>query len=121
MRTRVITGVHALVFTDDADGVRRFFRDVLDFPSVDAGDGWLVFALPPAELGIHPDGAHRHELSLMCDDIEVTVAELKAKGVEVTRPLVDEGFGLVTAIRIPGGELTLYEPRHATAIDAGPR
>jgi predicted enzyme related to lactoylglutathione lyase len=122
MRTRVITGVHALVFTDDADGVRRFFRDVLDFPSVDAGDGWLVFALPPAELGIHPDGAYRHELSLMCDDIEVTVAELKAKGVEVTRPLVDEGFGLVTAIRIPGGgELTLYEPRHATAIDAGPR
>jgi catechol 2,3-dioxygenase-like lactoylglutathione lyase family enzyme len=110
----VITGVHALIFTREAEALRAFFRDVLEFPSVDTGDGWLIFTLPPAELGIHPDeGQARHELSLMCDDVHATVAELKRKGVEVIRPISDEGFGLVTSMRIPGGdELTLYEPRH---------
>ena len=114
----MLAGVHALIFTTDADGVRAFFRDVLELPSVDAGGGWLIFALPPAELGIHPtDGEGRHELTLMCDDIHATVEALSRKGVEFTRPVSDEGFGLVTALRIPGGgEVTLYEPRHPTAV-----
>jgi predicted enzyme related to lactoylglutathione lyase len=112
----VINGVHALIYTKDAEALRAFLGDVLGFSSVDAGGGWLIFALPPAELAAHPaEGDGRHELFLMCDDIEVTTAELKDRGVEFTGPVTDEGFGLVTAIRLPGGgELGLYEPRHAT-------
>ena len=112
----MISGAHAVIFTPDAEGLRAFLRDVLGFPSVDAGGGWLIFALPPAELAVHPtEGDPKHELYLMCDDIEATTAELKAKGVEFTRPVSDEGFGLMTAIRLPGGgELGLYEPRHLT-------
>jgi catechol 2,3-dioxygenase-like lactoylglutathione lyase family enzyme len=112
----VITGAHAIIFTHDAEAVRAFFQDVLGFPSVDAGGGWLIFALPPAELAAHPvDEAGHHELYLMCDDVHATVAELEAKGVEFTRPITDEGFGLMTAIRLPGGgELGLYEPRDPT-------
>jgi catechol 2,3-dioxygenase-like lactoylglutathione lyase family enzyme len=117
----VITGVHAIIFTSDAEGVRAFFRDVLDFPSVDAGGGWLIFALPPAELAAHPtqdDG--RHELYLMSDDIRATVAELKAKGVEVSEEISDQGFGLMTSLILPGGgELALYEPKHASPLSHG--
>ena len=110
----MITGAHAIVYSRDADADRAFFRDVLGFPSVDAGGGWLIFALPPAELAAHPaDAGGRHELYLMCDEIESTVAELQAKGVEFTAPVSDQGFGLLTSIRLPGGgELGLYEPRH---------
>jgi catechol 2,3-dioxygenase-like lactoylglutathione lyase family enzyme len=110
----VITGAHAIVYSRDADADRAFFRDVLGFPSVDAGGGWLIFALPPAELAAHPaDAGGRHELYLMCDEIESTVAELKAKGVEFTSPVSDQGFGLLTSLKLPGGgELGLYEPRH---------
>jgi predicted enzyme related to lactoylglutathione lyase len=116
----MITGVHAIVFTHDADAVRAFFRDVLELSSVDAGGGWLIFALPPAELAAHPaEGAGHHELYLMCDDVHATARELAVKGVELSRPVSDEGFGLMTAIRMPGGgELGLYEPRHPTAIPA---
>jgi catechol 2,3-dioxygenase-like lactoylglutathione lyase family enzyme len=112
----VITGAHAVMFTRDADGLRAFLRDVLGFESVDAGGGWLIFALPPAELAAHPsDGDTSIELYLMCDDVEATVAELQAKGVQFTRPVSDEGWGLVTAMRVPGGgQLGLYEPRHPT-------
>ena len=83
-------------------------------PSVDAGGGWLIFALSPAEPAAHPaDAGGRHELYLMCDEIEATVADLQAKGVEFTAPVCDEGFGLLTALELPGGgELGLYEPRH---------
>jgi catechol 2,3-dioxygenase-like lactoylglutathione lyase family enzyme len=117
----VITGVHALIFTEHADAVRAFFRDVLGFPSVDAGDGWLIFGLPPAELGVHPAGGYRHEISLMCDDLEGTVDELRRKGAEFSQPIMDEEFGRVTAIRMPGGgELMLYEPRHPTAPGHSP-
>ena len=110
----MITDAHAIVYSRDADADRAFFRDVLGFPSVDAGGGWLIFALPPAELAAHPaDAGGRHELYLMCDEIESTVAELQAKGVEFTAPVSDQGFGLLTSIRLPGGgELGLYEPRH---------
>jgi catechol 2,3-dioxygenase-like lactoylglutathione lyase family enzyme len=110
----VITGAHAIVYSRDADADRAFFRDVLGFPSVDAGGGWLIFALPPAELAAHPaDAGGRHELYLMCDEIESTVADLQAKGVEFAAPVSDEGFGLLTSLKLPGGgELGLYEPRH---------
>jgi catechol 2,3-dioxygenase-like lactoylglutathione lyase family enzyme len=110
----MITGAHAIVYTRDPEADRAFFRDVLGFRSVDAGGGWLIFALPPAELAAHPsdDGGH-HELYLMCDDITATVADLESKGVELARPVSDEGFGLLTALVLPGGgELGLYEPRH---------
>jgi catechol 2,3-dioxygenase-like lactoylglutathione lyase family enzyme len=110
----MITGIHAIIYTTEADRLRAFVRDVLDFPSVDAGDGWLIFALPPAELAAHPaEEGGRHELYLMCDDIHATVEELKQKGVEFTQPIDDQGFGLITRATIPGaGELGLYEPRH---------
>jgi catechol 2,3-dioxygenase-like lactoylglutathione lyase family enzyme len=118
----MITGVHALIFTTDAEADRAFFRDVLELRSVDAGDGWLIFALPPAELAAHPaDHDGHHELYLMCVDVHSTVEALKAKGVEFTRPISDEGFGLMTAIRLPGGgELGLYEPRHPTPLSPSP-
>ena len=114
----MIIGTHAVLYTKDADADRAFLRDVLGFSNVDAGDGWLIFKLPPAELGIHPDEeGGRHELYLLCDDIEATVADLEAKGVEVVRPATDQGWGILTAIRLPGGgELGLYEPRHPTAF-----
>jgi len=109
----MITGVHAIQFTRDADALRAFLRDTLELPSVDAGRGWLIFGLPPAELAAHPGDALGTELYLMCDDIVATTAELAAKGVELVRPVSDEGWGLVTAIALPGGgELGLYEPRH---------
>jgi hypothetical protein len=116
----MITGVHAILFSRDAEGVRAFFRDVLELPSVDAGGGWLIFALPPAELAAHPAGEPSHELYLMCDDVAQTVGDLAAKGVEFTRPVTEEGFGRVTAIRLPGGgELGLYEPRHPSPLSPG--
>jgi hypothetical protein len=109
----MITGVHAVQFTPDADALRAFLRDVLELRSVDAGGGWLIFGLPPAELAAHPSDETSTQLYLMCDDIEATTAELQAKGVELARPVSDEGWGLVTAISLPGGgELGLYEPRH---------
>ena len=110
----MITGVHAIIYTEDADKLRAFFRDVLELPSVDAGGGWLIFALPPAELAAHPTAeGSRHELYLMCDDVHAVVEELRRKGVEISAPISDEGFGLLTAITLPGGgELGLYEPKH---------
>src|SRR5580700_8306940 len=114
----MINGLHAIMFSPDADKVRAFFRDALDLRSVDAGRGWLIFALPPAELAVHPtDGPARHQLYLMCDDIRATVAELQSKGVEFTQPVKDAGWGLLTALRLPDGEeLSLYQPRHASPI-----
>ena len=110
----MITGVHAIMFAEDAEATRAFLRDTLEFDSVDAGGGWLIFALPPAELAAHPASeSGRHQLYLMCDDILSTVADLEAKGVEFTSPVSVEGFGLMTSLRVPGGgELALYEPRH---------
>jgi len=119
----VIIGAHALIYTPHVERVRAFFRDVLEFPSVDAGHGWLIFALPPAELGIHPtdDPEGSHELYLMCDDIHACVAELERKGVKFLRPVSDAGFGLMTAIALPGGgELGLYQPKHPMAIPTRP-
>ena len=110
----MINGVHAIVFSQEAGKVRAFFRDVLGLPSVDAGGGWPIFGLPPAELAVHPaDGTGRHELYLMCDDIHATLTELKGKGVEVAQDVSDQGWGLLAAIRMPdGAELPIYQPRH---------
>ena len=110
----MITGMHAIVFSAEAEQVRAFFSDVLGMSSADAGGGWLIFALPPAELAVHPaDGETRHELYLMCDDIQATLADLRGKGVEVAREVSDQGWGLLAAIRLPdGSELPIYEPRH---------
>ena len=110
----MITGAHAIVFGRDADAARSFFGESLGFESVDAGDGWLIFALPPAELAVHPTSEEpKHELYLMCDDIESTLDDLAAKGVEVLEPVSNEGFGMMTRIRVPGaGEMGIYEPRH---------
>ena len=114
----MINGVHAIVFSPQAEKVRAFFADVLGLSSADAGGGWLIFALPPAELAVHPtDGDGRHELYLMCDDIQATLAELRDKGVEVARDVTDQGWGLLAAIRLPdGGELPIYEPRHRSPL-----
>ena len=109
-----------MIYSRDADAARAFFRDTLNLPFADAGHGWLIFALPPAEMGVHPADSAEHEkqeLYFMCDDIEATVAELKAKGVEFTKEIADQGWGLVTTMRIPGGsELALYQPRHASPL-----
>jgi catechol 2,3-dioxygenase-like lactoylglutathione lyase family enzyme len=112
----MITGVHAIVFSPEAEKVRAFLKDALGLPSVDAGDGWLIFALPPAELAVHPtESGSRHELYLMCDDIQATLAELRGKGIEVARDVTDQGWGLLAAIRLPdGSEFPLYQPRHAS-------
>jgi catechol 2,3-dioxygenase-like lactoylglutathione lyase family enzyme len=116
----VITGIHAIVFSPEAEKVRAFFADGLGMPSVDAGGGWLIFALPPAELAVHPaDDMSRHELYLMCDNIQATLAELRDKGVEVARDVSDQGWGLVAAIRLPdGSEFPIYEPRHPSPLRA---
>jgi len=114
----VITGVHAIVFSPEAAKVRAFFADVLTLPSADAGGGWLIFALPPAELAVHPADASRHELYLMCDDIHATLADLRGRGVEVARDVSDQGWGLLAAIRLPDGtEFPIYQPRHASPLD----
>jgi predicted enzyme related to lactoylglutathione lyase len=119
----VITGAHLIIYADDPDRARVFFRDVLELSFVDAHDGWLIFSMPPAELGIHPSSrdaaaGSTHEIYLMCDDINATVADLRAKGVEFAAPIENQGFGLIARLKVPGaGELGLYEPRHPTAYD----
>jgi catechol 2,3-dioxygenase-like lactoylglutathione lyase family enzyme len=115
----MINGAHVILYSRDAEADRAFLRDVLEYRHVDAGDGWLIFKLPPAEVAVHPaDGRESHELYLMCDDVEATVKELTAKGVECTQPVTDEGWGLLTRLRLPGGgEIGMYEPRHERATD----
>jgi predicted enzyme related to lactoylglutathione lyase len=119
----VITGIHAIVFSNEAEKTRDFFAGVLGLSSVDAGGGWAIFALPPAELAVHPaDGDGRHQLYLMCDDIHATLAELQGKGAEVAQEVSDEGWGLLASVRMPdGSELPIYEPRHLSPIRPLPR
>jgi predicted enzyme related to lactoylglutathione lyase len=125
----MITAVHTLIYADDAEAARAFFRDVIGWSHVDAQGGWLIFKTGPSELGVHPTSddhggqtwsTHQHhEVSLMCDDVEATVSELTAKGAEFTRDIEDEGYGLTTVLKIPGaGEMMLYEPKHPTAQDS---
>ncbi|HEX2402126.1 MAG TPA: extradiol dioxygenase [Mycobacterium sp.] len=113
----MITGAHVIIYSRDADADRAFFRDVLEYPHVDAGGGWLIFKLPPGEAAVHPADAPSDELYLMCDDVTATIEQLAAKGVSCG-PVSDQGWGLLTSIRLPGGgDLGLYEPRHPKATE----
>src|SRR5271165_4312841 len=109
----MISGAHIVVYSKNAEADRDFFRDVLGFKSVDAGHGWLIFGLPPAEAAFHPAAANdRHELFLMCDDLQAETAALKSKGVECSE-VVEERWGSLTKIQLPGGgRLGLYQPKH---------
>jgi catechol 2,3-dioxygenase-like lactoylglutathione lyase family enzyme len=109
----VISGAHVVVHSTDAEADRAFFRDVLGFPSVDAGHGWLIFRLPDAEAAFHPSAENdRNELYLMCEDLEKEMAALRANGVACT-PTVEARGGTITKIRLPGGgQVGLYKPKH---------
>jgi catechol 2,3-dioxygenase-like lactoylglutathione lyase family enzyme len=113
----MIFGAHVIVFSKDAEADRTFFRDVLGFSSVDAGHGWLIFALPPAEAAVHPDEANqRHELYFMCDDLKSEIAALEKKGVHCSE-VHDARWGSITKFQLPGGsEVGLYQPKHPTAL-----
>ena len=117
-----ITGAHVLLYTPEPEQLRALFRDAFRWKHVDAGDGWLIFKLPPAELGVHPaegptaESGTRHQMTLMCDDISATIQELRGKGVIVQGEPVDEGWGITVMLTLPGGvEVMLYEPRHPVA------
>jgi catechol 2,3-dioxygenase-like lactoylglutathione lyase family enzyme len=112
----VISGSHVVVYSKDADADRAFFRDVLGFKSVDAGHGWLIFALPPAEAAFHPGDESAHEFYFMCDDLRAEMAALAKKGVKFSK--IDEArWGSITKMQLPGGgEVGLYQPKHPTAL-----
>ena len=111
----MIVGAHVIVYSKDATADRAFFRDVLGFPAVDAGDGWLIFALPPAEVAVHPAEANgRHELYLMCDDLAAQMGALRKRGVQCS-DVEEARWGSITRLRLPGGgDLALYQPKHPT-------
>lgn len=122
----VIGAVHAILYADDPDAARRFFRDVLDLPFVDAHGGWLIFKTGPSEMGVHPTTGgegektwsvpQHHEICFMCDDIEETMTELTAKGAEFSGGVRDAAFGRAVSLKVPGaGEVLLYQPGHPTA------
>lgn len=115
----MLNGTHIILYSTDAEADRMFIRDVLRFPGVDAGGGWLIFKLPPAEIAVHPtDGPGKHEFYLMCDDIEKTLAELATRGVTISQPVSSQRWGLLASIKLPSGaDLPLYQPRHPTAYD----
>jgi catechol 2,3-dioxygenase-like lactoylglutathione lyase family enzyme len=115
----MIKGVHTMFYSSNAEELRAFIRDKLGFPHSDVGDGWLIFELPEADMGVHPADERAsaqpgmHNISFYCDDIEQTVAELAARGVEFTEEITDQGYGLVTRFRMPGGmEVDLYQPSY---------
>jgi catechol 2,3-dioxygenase-like lactoylglutathione lyase family enzyme len=117
MEAGMITGAHVIVYSKDPEADRKFFRDILNFSAVDAGLGWLIFALPPAEAAFHPDEKNdKHELYFMCDDLKATMESLKGKKVtcgEVT----EQRWGSLSTISLPGGgHIGLYQPKHPTAI-----
>jgi hypothetical protein len=118
-----IIGAHMLLYSPEADALRATLRDAFGFKSVDAGDGWLIFALPPSELGVHPAEGEGHEsrvhhsVSFLCDDVRATAAELRAKGIRIDGEPADRGFGITVTMTLPGDvKVMLYEPRHALAI-----
>jgi len=118
-----ITGVHTLLYTSEPEALRAVLRDVFGWEHVDAGEGWLIFRLPPAELGVHPaegptwESGVRQQLTLMCDDIAATLDELRGReGIEVRGEPENEGWGISVMLTLPGGvEILLYEPRHPVA------
>ncbi|MFF3322693.1 VOC family protein [Streptomyces sp. NPDC002889] len=118
----MFSGAHVILYTNDADADRAFVKDVLGFAHVDAGQGWLIFKLPPAEIAVHPtSGDAKQEFYLMCDDLEGTLSRLTDRGVEISQAPSDQGWGVLASVRMPSGaELPLYEPRHATAHGLSP-
>ncbi|HJX96242.1 MAG TPA: VOC family protein [Candidatus Acidoferrum sp.] len=118
----MISGAHVIVYTKDAEADRAFFRDVLGFQSVDAGHGWLIFALPPGEAAFHPsENNGPHELYFMCDNLKLEMAALAKKGVKCSA-VHEERWGSITKIGLPGGgEIGLYQPKHPTALNLGPK
>src|SRR5438552_4005559 len=115
----MIRGVHTMFYSSELEAFRAFLRDKLRFPCSGVGDGWLIFDMPEADMGCHPadtaEGAPSglQSICFYCDDIEKTVAELKARGVEFTSPIADHGYGLVTHFKVPGGfAIQLYQPRY---------
>jgi len=122
MEGLMISGAHVIVYTKDAEADRAFFRDVLGFQSVDAGHGWLIFALPPGEAAFHPsENNGPHELYFMCDNLKLEMAALAKKGVTCT-VVHEERWGSITKIGLPGGgEIGLYQPKHPTALNLGPK
>jgi catechol 2,3-dioxygenase-like lactoylglutathione lyase family enzyme len=122
-----IIGAHMLLYSSEPDALRSTLRDVFGLKPVDAGDGWLIFALPPTELGVHPaegpthDSGVRHQVTFMCDDIQATVAELRRKGIHIEGEPEDEGWGIQAMMSLPGDvKVMLYEPRHPLAIAPRP-
>ena len=113
----MINGAHVIIYSKDAEADRAFFKDVLAFHSVEVGGGWLIFALPPAEVACHPGEANdQHELYLMCEDLKATMAALDAKGIKCT-DVQEPRWGILTTIKLPGGgRLGLYQPKHARPI-----
>ncbi len=116
----MIHGAHVILYSKDADADRAFFRDVLEYPSADAGHGWLIFALPPAEVAVHPsDKNDVHELYLMCDDVHALIAEMTRKKVACS-PVHEERWGSLTSVTLPGGgKLGIYQPKHPSPIKPG--
>jgi hypothetical protein len=119
-----INGTHMLFYTSEPERLRAVLRDVFGFKHVDAGGGWLIFELPPSEIGVHPaegpswESGTRHLISFMCDNINETISDLQRRGLRVDVPPKDEGYGITTTIHLPGGcDVMLYEPRHAIAAD----
>ncbi|ATY10704.1 extradiol dioxygenase [Amycolatopsis sp. AA4] len=113
----MITGAHVILYSNNAAADREFLRDVLELGHVDAGDGWLIFRLPPTELAVHPtEGTPQQEFYLMCDDLDETVRHLTEKGAEVDGEAITAAWGKRVSIRLPSGTaLPLYQPRHPTA------
>ena len=123
----MINGVHTMFYSSEPEALRAFLRDKLGFPSTDIGDGWLVFDLPEADLGVHPADATweqgkpsgAHDISFYCDNIETTVGELEARGVEFTGGIEDEGYGLATHFKMPGDLIVqLFQPRYTRGADS---
>ena len=118
-----ITGAHVLLYTSEPEKVRDIMRDVFGWNHVDAGGGWLIFALPPAEIAVHPaegqafDAGHGHQFTLMCDNLEATLDELRSRGIETSGKPQTERWGIHTLLNLPGDlKVMLYEPRHQVAI-----
>jgi len=115
-----VTGVHLLFFSPEADALRQALRDAFGWTHVDAGGGWLIFATPPAEIAVHPGDAPGHEISLMCDDLDATLSELRARGVTARGEPEARRFGRAITLVLPGGvEVLLYQPAHPSPLGSG--
>jgi len=117
----MIHGAHVIIYSKDAEADRAFLRDVLKYKSVDAGHGWLIFSLPPAEVAVHPsDQNDLHELFLMCDDVQAFIAEMKKQKVQCS-PIDEQRWGSITRLTLPGGgKLGVYQPKHASPLKVNP-